>query len=244
MSSGWQSSRPTLHRDTLPIAIYIFSGYGRVRERKPYVIGDEQIQMPIPVVVKETASRAPAWLVVPKASGLGYVGKRSIAVVAVTNADARRPSHRFQSGLLRHIGEGSVAVIFVEAIGRARWISLQTSSRQQENVDPSVVVVVDKRASTTGCLQNIFLAFNPAVDRGLAQPRSCRDIDEACVERTPRRRRPRHRFDGMSRDPLGHEPGRRRQKGRSKRKSHKVAAVNSDGQGRCDSKEVLSSTSL
>src|SRR5579863_976260 len=153
MSSRGQSTRPTFHRDALPIAIYVLAGHGRVLEGEPYVVGNEQVEMAIPVVVEETASRSPAWLIVagltipgltiPKAGGLGYVSKRSITVVTikavlpkigtedvlesivvvVADADARGPSHGLQSCLLRNVGEGAVAIVLVEAVGRARRIS-------------------------------------------------------------------------------------------------------------------------
>ena len=118
-------------------------------EREAHVIGNEQIKVPIPVVVQETASRSPAGLIVPKAGTLGYVGKRPIAVVSietvlaevgaknilesvvvvVTDANAGRPARCLQTGFLGDVGEGAVAIVLVKAIGGVRRIPRQAGTR-------------------------------------------------------------------------------------------------------------------
>ena len=225
MSARRQSSRPALDRYTFPIAIYVLAGDGRVLEGEAHIVGNKKIEVAIAVVVEETASCSPARLVVPQAGGLGYVSKRSIAVVAVetiltkigaedvlesvvvvvADADAGCPAHSFQSGLLRHIRKRSVAVVFVEAIRGAGRIAIQTRAGQQKNIDPTVVVIVDEGAATTGSLQNVFFAFDSAVDHRSVQSRGSCDIDEVCIERTPRGRRSRHRLDSVRGNALSEE---------------------------------------
>src|SRR5712692_6601268 len=149
MSSSGQSDRPTFNGDTFPVAIWVLSWQRCVLERKAHVIGNEQIKVPIPVVVKETASRSPAWLIVPKAGTLGHVGKRSIAVVSiktvlpevstenilesvvvvVTDANAGRPARCLQTGFFRDIDEGAVAIVLVKAITGIRRIPRQAGTR-------------------------------------------------------------------------------------------------------------------
>src|SRR5229473_2115176 len=212
MSSSGQSDRPTFNGDTFPVAIWVLSWHRCVLEREAHVIGNEQIKIPIPVVVKETASRSPAWLIVPKAGTLGHVGKRSIAVVSietvlpevgtknilesvvvvVADANAGRPAGCLQASLLRDVGERSVAIVLVQAIGGTRLIARQAGTRQQENIHPTVVVVVDESTTTTGRFQNIFLAVHAAIDHGSLQPRGRCHILEMSIERTSRRCWSRH----------------------------------------------------
>ena len=148
MSSRRQSDWPTFNGDTLPVAIRVLSWHRCVLEREAHVIGNEQIKVPIPVVVKETASRSPAWLIVPKAGTVGHVGKSSIAVVAIetvlpevgtknilesvvvviADANAGRPARCLQASLLRDIGEGSVVIVLVKAISGTRRVPRQAGT--------------------------------------------------------------------------------------------------------------------
>src|SRR5579863_2475766 len=148
MSSGGQSTGPTLHGNTFPVAVHILAGYGRMFKREADVVRNEKIEVAIAVVIKETASRAPAWLIAQKAGRLGHVSKRSIAIVAVKtvltkigaedvfeavvvvvpDADAGGPAHGLQSCLLGDVGESAVAVVFVKAIGGARRITGQAGA--------------------------------------------------------------------------------------------------------------------
>src|SRR3954469_16375687 len=149
MSSCRQAAWTTFHWHAFPVAVNVLARYRRVLERKAHVVRHEKIKVSVPVVVEETASGTPTGLLIQKAGGLGYISKRSIAVVAieailpkigaedvlktvviiVANTDAGGPAHSFQPGLLRHIGKSAVAVVLVKAIGRARRISLQACAR-------------------------------------------------------------------------------------------------------------------
>ena len=52
-------------------------------EGEVYVIGDEEVQVAIPIVIKETATGSPPRLIVPQPGCLGHIGKRSIPIVAI-----------------------------------------------------------------------------------------------------------------------------------------------------------------
>src|SRR5258708_4955876 len=205
MPACGQSSRSALDGDTFPVAIHVLAWHRRVFEGEAHIVRYEQIEVPIAVVVEETASRTPSRLLVPKTGGLGHVGKRSISVVAietilpkiraedvlesvivvVADTDSGGPSHRLQPGLFRHIGKSTVAVVLEKAIGCARRISVQASPRKKKNSHPPVVVVFDESTATAGRPQNIFLIFNTAVDnRGMQACGRC-NVHEMCVERTP-----------------------------------------------------------
>src|SRR5712692_5767941 len=125
MPSRGQSPRTAFHRNTLPVAINVFSRHGCVFKREANVVGDEQIKMAIAVVVQKTAPGAPSRLIVPEAGRFGYIAKGSITVVAVkmilseasaedilesvvvviADAHPRGPVHRPQSGFFGDIGK-------------------------------------------------------------------------------------------------------------------------------------------
>src|SRR5271155_372146 len=232
MSSRGQSARSALNRDTFPVTIYVLSRHGGILERKTHVIGNEEIEMPVPIVVKKTTARSPAWLfvplIIPKSGSLGDIGKRSISVVAiqpvlpevstedvlesvvvvVADAHAGRPSHGLQPSLLGDIRKSTIAIVLVKAVRRFRRISSQPRARQQKNVHPTVVVVVDEGTSTTDRFQNIFLAINTAVYHRSMQTGCCGDVHKMRIERTARRRRPGYRLDRVSGNSLPQESWR------------------------------------
>src|SRR5258708_30739723 len=147
MSSRGQSSRPAFNGDALPVAIHVLAWHRRVFEGEAHVVRHEQIEMSIPVVVEETASRAPAWLRAPQTGGLGRVSKRSIAIIAikallpkidaedvfesviviVADANTGGPAYRLQSRFLGNIRKCSLAIALVKALRCARPVSLQAS---------------------------------------------------------------------------------------------------------------------
>src|SRR5258708_39258736 len=83
MPSRGQSPRTAFHRNTLPVAINVFSRHGCVFKREANVVGDEQIKMAITVEVQKTAPGAPSRLIVPEAVSLVHIGKGSVPIVAV-----------------------------------------------------------------------------------------------------------------------------------------------------------------
>src|SRR5208283_1807761 len=129
--------------------------------------------MAVPVIVQKRAPSSPSrWTFLPQTSWFGHVSERTVAVVSV------------------------------KSVCGFRGIYLQTRTRQQEDVHPAIVVVVDKSASATVGFEDVFLAFNSAVDSGGPQTSRFRDVGKMCVERPPRRRRSRLRFYITGRDAL------------------------------------------
>jgi hypothetical protein len=83
---------------------------------------------------------------------LAVIGEKEIleaVVVVVPNANALRPSDIDQARLDGDIRECAVAVVLVEAIGGAGWGVLKSPAAEDEDVHPSVVVVVEEGAA--GC---------------------------------------------------------------------------------------------
>ena len=249
VSSSGHSDRSAFNGYASPVAIRVLSWNRCMLEREAHVIGNEQIEIPIPVVVDETAARPPAWRIVPQSGTPGHVGKRSIAVVAVETvlpevcaknilesvivviADANRggPARCFQTGFFRHIGECAVTIVLVKAIAGVRRIFREAGTRQQKNIHPTVVVVVDEGTTTTGGFQNVFLAVHSAVDgRSMESGRGCY-IHEMGIEGATRRCWSRLGFDRVHRDPLCQQPRSCGEGRRSERNLQKSAAGKRQG---------------
>ena len=112
-----------------------------------------------------------------------------------------------QAGLFRHIGERAVAIIFIQPVGRTRRRALEASAAQQENIQPSVVIVIEKCGAAPYRLQDVSLMIlGPANHRGAQTGARC-DIDKMCVKRDSRRfaaRRRRHVAGGDALAERGH----------------------------------------
>src|SRR5579871_161732 len=140
--------------------------------------------MAVAVVVNKAATGAPSRLIVPEAGCLGHVGEGTIAVVSikavlakgraedvfkavvvvVSDANCRGPAHCFQAGLLCHVGKGPISIVLVQTAASFRGIARQASSGKQKDVDPSIVVVIDKGTAASCRFQDVLLGFDPTVD--------------------------------------------------------------------------------
>ena len=134
---------------------------------------------------------------------LGHVRKSAVAIIAVEailsiigtedvieaiivvigDTDTVCPTHGSESCLIGHIRKSSVAIVLIEPIGRFGRIPLQPRAGKQENVHPSVVVVVDEGATTPVRLHNVFLGVHSPVDDRHVQACFLRNISEMRVER-------------------------------------------------------------
>ena len=186
MPACGQSARTALDGNSLPVAVYVLAWHGSVFERETNVVGHEEIEMAVAVVVEKSTTRTPAGLFVQQSGGLGHVGEGAVSVVAVqtvlsevgaknifeaivvviANADSGSPAHGFESGLFGDVGKRSIAVIFVETVGGFGRVATQSSSREDEHVHPAVVVVVEKSAAAAGGFEDVFLGVDTAVDDG------------------------------------------------------------------------------
>src|SRR6266849_3525267 len=133
MPSCWQPARSAFDGNAFPIAIGVLSGNRRMFERETHIVGDEQVKVPVKVVIQETASRSPSRLTVQKPSSLRHIRESSIPIIAVENilsevaaknifksvvvvvpdADSRSPTYRVQAGLFRNVSECPVTMVLV-----------------------------------------------------------------------------------------------------------------------------------
>src|SRR5258708_152227 len=136
MLTGRQTSRSALDGYPLPTATTVLTRDQRVFQRKSYVVRNEQIEVPIAIVVHEAASGPPALLIAQKAGCLRHISECSIAVVAVenvlskpgtkdviktivvivANANSAGPSNRVQSRLFCYVRKCAVPVVLIQSI--------------------------------------------------------------------------------------------------------------------------------
>ena len=125
------------HRNLVVAAVGGIPWQRRAGRIEVHVVGDEQIEPAVAVVVEETAAGAPAAAGARHAGLFGHIGERAVAVVVVEHvpapiadeqiveavvvvvADAASlaPSGMGQPGLLRDVGKGAVAIVVKEVAG-------------------------------------------------------------------------------------------------------------------------------
>src|SRR5437667_6011710 len=168
------------------------------------VVGDEQIEFAVAIVVDKRAASVPT-LAVPAHPGfVGHIGERAIAVIVVkhvlakigdeeifeavivviANADPLSPAGVGYASLQSNVGECAVSIIFEEM---GRWFlalgeTFQARSVHQENVEPAVVVVIIKSNAAASGLKQIFVLVLAAVDCFGIQPRLAGDIEKTYAE--------------------------------------------------------------
>ena len=149
------------------------------------IVGNEEIQVTIAIVVQKGASRSPASIAFIDQPGLlGNIGKCAISIVAVKNiltvisdedilkavvvivpdGYSTGPSGTYQPSLLRDIGKRSVPIIFVEAITRIWNGRVHARAAQYKDIQPSVVVIVQEGDTATHRLNDVVLMLESAVD--------------------------------------------------------------------------------
>src|SRR5207248_10083768 len=114
-------------------------------------------------------------------------------IVIVADRDRGSPAGAPQPCLFGDIGKGAVAIVLIEAIGSAGR-TLASGSAQYEDVEPAIVIVIEKSRAAAHGFENVGLVVGFAADHWRAQSGGIGNIGEARVKReaggfTPRRRR-------------------------------------------------------
>src|SRR5262249_23098138 len=158
--------------------------------------------MAISVVIEPCAPGPPANLFVVHARLARHISKRSISIVVkqdvlspeaaekivpaivviVPDADAGLPSCSRQTRFLGHIGERAVAIVFVEVRrgGLARWpFGIQPRPVREIDVEPAVVIVIEKSQATSFCFDDRLLTFRSAPYVGRGESRIACDVNKS-----------------------------------------------------------------
>src|SRR6185437_7600663 len=204
IATAWdQSARAAFHRHAFPVAVRGGTWFWKRVQIERQVVGDEKIQMAVAIIIDPGAAGPPQLRRLDKACFFRHVGECAIPVVAVedvlapvsdeevfeaivvvvANGNGARPSFANKPGLFGDIGESAVAVVLIKAIGRALRRALQASAVECENIEPTVVVVIEKRDAAADHLQDVILLVGIPVDVRCRESGLIRDIGEMCQER-------------------------------------------------------------
>src|SRR5579859_1991121 len=147
--------------------------------------------MAIAVVVQPRAASTPANLFIVNARLAGDIGKCAVTVVVkqdvvspeaaeeivpaivvvIAHAYAGLPTRAGEAGFFRDVGESSIAVIFVQMRGGSfawRPIFVEAGSVCQINIEPAVVVVIEKSQATAFGFDDVLFVIDSAPDvRGI-----------------------------------------------------------------------------
>src|ERR1035441_5094518 len=80
-----QAARATVHRNALPVATGDLAGRRHGLEVKLQVVGDEQVQVAVAVVIHEGAAGSPSHSWREQTRFLGDIGEGAIPIIAVEN---------------------------------------------------------------------------------------------------------------------------------------------------------------
>ena len=130
-----------------------------------------------------------------------------------------------QAGFVGHIGESPVAVVFVEAVRRTVGRASKTRAAKNEQVHPSVIVVVKESAAAAGGLDDVLFDFLVAINHRRVQARGSGNVHEMRVERTAGSWGPWQWFCRMTRNTLRQQAKRTQRERGSHPELEKPAAV-------------------
>src|SRR5215469_18340697 len=179
-----QAARTAFDGNPFPAAIGVVTRGQGVLEGEADVVGNEEIQMAVAVVVHEAAAGSKSCLIVPKAGRLGHIGERSVAVIAVqgvlskigakyvvkavvvivSDRDSTCPSEPVQTRFLCDIRECPVPVILIQPVRCALGSASKTRAGENKQIHPPIIVIVDEGAPASGRLHDVLFALLIAID--------------------------------------------------------------------------------
>ena len=191
---GPQLTGMPFHRQLTP-----WPGSVAVARSKREVVGHEEVEVAVAVVVEKRAAGTPSRPAHRQAGGAAAILEPAVTaiavqpvgaegrdmdidgavVVVVAGADRRRPRRPAESGTLRDVGEGAVAPIAVHprrrfATGHGGIVVTravgQARASEDDGIHPPVVVQIDPRDAGAVGLDDEALAIDAAVDRGVRSP--------------------------------------------------------------------------
>src|SRR5260370_24340040 len=101
-------------------------------------------------------------------------------VVVISHAHSLPPSGRDQARPRGNVRKGSIMIIVIEVVGGCliRREALQSCTVHNEDVGPSVVVIIENRDATSCCLENIFLGVDSAKNSWRGQASFFADVSK------------------------------------------------------------------
>lgn len=146
--------------------------------------------MAVAVVVNKTATRTPSLGAVAQPGRFRNVSESAIPVIAVkqilspsrdkdvlesvvvvvADADAAAPTVVDESRFLGDIGETTIPVVVIKAVGRRGRACPESVARKYEQVHPPIIVIIDKGAATADRLHDVIVVIGASIDGSLFEP--------------------------------------------------------------------------
>ncbi len=117
-------------------------------------------------------------------------------VVVIADRYCRGPADAFQARFFGDVRKGAVTIILVKAVRGPFRRAFQQRSAQDEDIEPAVVVVIDKGAAAADSFNNVGLMVGGSINDGRTQARLFRNIRKAGVKGQTRRFASGLSFDG------------------------------------------------
>src|SRR5713101_7455517 len=86
-------------------------------------------------------------------------------IIVVSDANALTPSRGNKSGLHGDIRESRIMIVVIQVVGGGLigWESFQSGAVHNENIRPSIVVIIKDSHARSGRLDDVFLGFDSAI---------------------------------------------------------------------------------
>jgi len=181
---GRQPPWAAVNCNTLEVAVRSFERWQRSGlQVEINIISHEQVQQPVAVVVDKRTPGAETGIRMQQTSLGRHICESAIAVVAVElvlpivgneevfkavvvkvpNADPGAPARIRQARLRRNVFESSVAIVVIQAIARPGRNGIEPAPAHDEDVHPTIVVVIEKGASASHRFDDVFHIGRTAV---------------------------------------------------------------------------------
>src|SRR6266404_2543211 len=179
-------------------------GNGRGLQVEIDVVGDEEIEVAVAIVVHESAAGVPALAVSGDARFFADVREGAVAVVVVENvfsevgdeeivgavvvvvahAHGLPPSGMEQAGFGGDVRESAVAIVFEETVRGflSGGKTFEAPAVDEKNVEPAVVVVIVESDAAAGGFEKILVFVLAAVNGFGVQARFARDVQKGNAE--------------------------------------------------------------
>src|SRR6266849_4889553 len=84
-------------------------------------------------------------------------------IIVVSDANALTPSRGNKSGLHGDIRESPIMIVVIQVVGGGLigWESFQSGAVHNENIRPSIVVIIKDSHARSGRLDDVFLGSTP-----------------------------------------------------------------------------------
>src|SRR6267154_859811 len=180
ISAARQTPWPAKDSNALPQAGRIFARGSGVCKVEVRIIRNDQIELPVPVVIHEGAAASPSLSVTGDPRCVCHFFESTVTVVVepvfpvvrdvkvvpavivvVADTHALTPAARDQTSLLCYIRECSIVVVTVEMTG-GRTLGVKTvkpGAIHEEYVRPTIVIVIEDGCSSARALQDVCAAL-------------------------------------------------------------------------------------